>query len=258
MVAFVILAAYGFYLIYRLTHDISTLSQSVTRMAVIVSDAMPQMSNNLNEITVSMDNMDGSVKDMNHNIDGMNRSVYGMQRDMNGMNRTVSSGPFGMMNDFMPFSSNTNVPPPMPPPRRWQQRPRVSPYNKPAVQNRPYTQQNYKLTKPALKPEEKKANDSAKVHRPTNVPLTLKEQLVKEKKELETNKKFNIKEPAIKKRTLEPQTEKSNLDGEKVVTAKETNIASEKSITAQKNGYQTDSEIQLDDSFFDDILPENY
>jgi len=41
--AFVLLAGYGFFLIYRLTHDISTLSQSVTRMAVIVSDAMPRM-----------------------------------------------------------------------------------------------------------------------------------------------------------------------------------------------------------------------
>jgi len=49
----------------------------------------------------------------------MNRSVYGMQRDMHGMNRTVSSGPFGMMNDIMPFSSDTNVPPPLAPQPVW-------------------------------------------------------------------------------------------------------------------------------------------
>ncbi|MCK5395322.1 MAG: hypothetical protein KAJ32_04980 [Gammaproteobacteria bacterium] len=141
--AFVLLAGYGFFLIYRLTHDISTLSQSVTRMAVIVSDAMPRMTKDLNTMTGSIDNMTGdiggmtteissmstqmnsltpmskNIQSMTHNIGSMNQSVYGMQRDMHGMNRTVSSGPFGMMNDMMPFSSSTNVPPPVQPRPVW-------------------------------------------------------------------------------------------------------------------------------------------
>ncbi len=141
--AFVLLAGYGFFLIYRLTHDIAILSQSVTHMAVIVSDAMPRMTKDLGTMTGSIDNMTGNIdgmtteivsmsnqmnsltpmsnniKSMTHNIGSMNRSVYGMQRDMHGMNRTVSSGPFGMMNDIMPFSSSTNVPPPMAPPPTW-------------------------------------------------------------------------------------------------------------------------------------------
>lgn len=141
--AFVLLAGYGFFLIYRLTHDIAILSQSVTHMAVIVSDAMPRMSKDLSTMTGSIDNMTGNIdgmtdeivsmseqmdsltpmskniQSMTHNIGSMNRSVYGMQRDMHGMNRTVSSGPFGMMNDMMPFSSNSNVPPAMAPPPTW-------------------------------------------------------------------------------------------------------------------------------------------
>jgi hypothetical protein len=141
--AFVLLAGYGFFLIYRLTHDIAILSQSVTHMAVIVSDAMPRMTKDLGSMTGSIDNMTGNIdgmtteigsmstqmdsltpmsnniQSMTHNIGNMNRSVYGMQRDMHGMNRTVSSGPFGMMNDVMPFSSDTNVPPAMPPPQTW-------------------------------------------------------------------------------------------------------------------------------------------
>lgn len=141
--AFVLLAGYGFFLIYRLTHDISTLSQSVTRMAVIVSDSMPKMTKDLKEMTSSMDNMtidiagmtteivsmsaqmtsltpmSQNIQSMTHNIGNMNRSVYGLSRDMHGMNRTVSSGPFGMMNDVMPFTSDTNVPPPMPPQPVW-------------------------------------------------------------------------------------------------------------------------------------------
>lgn len=159
--AFVLLAGYGFFLIYRLTHDIAILSQSVTHMAVIVSDSMPRMTKDLNTMTGSIDNMTGNIdgmtteivsmsdqmntltplsnniKSMTHNIGSMNQSVYGMQRDMHGMNRTVSSGPFGMMNDVMPFSSNTNVPPPMAPAPVWPA------YEQPAQQNaygNPYQQ----------------------------------------------------------------------------------------------------------------------
>jgi hypothetical protein len=148
--AFVLLAGYGFFLIYRLTHDIAVLSQSVTHMAVIVADVMPRMSDDLTKMTGSVDDMNGNIEDMTgdiggmtseigsmsnqmesltpmskniqsmtHNMGSMNRSVYGMQRDMHGMNRTVSSGPFGMMNDMMPFSSSTNVPRPMAAPQVW-------------------------------------------------------------------------------------------------------------------------------------------
>ncbi len=154
--AFVLLAGYGFFLIYRLTHDISTLSQSVTRMAVIVSDAMPRMTKDLGSMTGSIDNMTGNIdgmtteigsmstqmdaltpmsnniQSMTHNIGSMNRSVYGMQRDMHGMNRTVSSGPFGMMNDMMPFSSSSNVPPTMTAPKTWPS------YNNPQQQRNTY------------------------------------------------------------------------------------------------------------------------
>lgn len=169
--AFVLLAGYGFFLIYRLTHDIAVLSQSVTHMAVIVSDVMPRMSNDLTRMTGSVDNMTGNIagmsgdiggmtteissmsgqmdsltpmskniQSMTHNLGSMNRSVYGMQRDMHGMNRTVSSGPFGMMNDVMPFTSDTNVPPPIAPQPVWPsynpvpQNPYSNPYARPQIQ----------------------------------------------------------------------------------------------------------------------------
>jgi methyl-accepting chemotaxis protein len=150
--AFILLAGYGFYLIYHLTHDISVLSRSVTHMATIVSDTMPRMSSdlrgmtgNIGTMTGSVNNMTGSVNSMTGDIKGMstdlnqmsdqmttlepmsqnlanmtntmgnmNRSVYGMQRDMSGMNRTISNGPFGFMQDMMPFSSNSYTRPPPP------------------------------------------------------------------------------------------------------------------------------------------------
>jgi len=190
MFAFVLLAGYGFFLIYRLTHDISTLSQSVTRMAVIVSDAMPRMTKDLNVMTGSMDNMTGNIagmsteissmsgqmdsltpmsnniQSMTQNIGSMNRSVYGMQRDMHGMNRTVSSGPFGMMNDVMPFSSNTNVPPPMAPPPVWPA------YNNTPVRQQPYSPPNVAPVKQAVVPQE---NIKTEVTMPGASPVTLKD-----------------------------------------------------------------------------------
>ncbi len=146
--AFILLAGYGFYLIYHLTHDISILSQSVTRMATIVSNSMPKMTEDIRGMTGSVDNMSGEVGLMSNqmttltpmsqniaNMTGtmhdMNRSVYGMQRDMSGMNRTVSGGPFGMMSDVMPFTSNSYTDPlpprPMTPPRIAQPMPRYAP-----------------------------------------------------------------------------------------------------------------------------------
>jgi methyl-accepting chemotaxis protein len=190
MFAFVLLAGYGFFLIYRLTHDISTLSQSVTRMAVIVSDAMPRMTKDLNVMTGSMDNMTGNIagmsteissmsgqmdsltpmsnniQSMTQNIGSMNRSVYGMQRDMHGMNRTVSSGPFGMMNDVMPFSSNTNVPPSMAPPPVWPA------YNNNPVRQQPYSPPNVAPVRQAVVPQE---NIKTEVTMPGASPVTLKE-----------------------------------------------------------------------------------
>ena len=179
--AFVLLAGYGFFLIYRLTHDIAVLSQSVTHMAVIVSDAMPRMTKDLNMMTGSIDNMTGNIdgmsteissmsnqmntltpmsnniQSMTHNIGSMNRSVYGMQRDIGGMNRTVSSGPLGMMNDVMPFSSSSNVPRPLAPSPVWPAY-NTQPYNysapraQPAANSQTKAQARTQLKKKPVKP----------------------------------------------------------------------------------------------------------
>ena len=178
--AFVLLAGYGFFLIYRLTHDISTLSQSVTRMAVIVSDAMPRMTKDLNLMTGNIDGMtteitsmstqmnsltpmSKNIQSMTHNIGSMNNSVYGLQRDMHGMNRTVSSGPFGMMNDMMPFNSSTNVPPPV------TQRPVWPSYNPVPQRVQQVRRPNSRATSPGTRSVAKVPSKSAPIKK--NVPV---------------------------------------------------------------------------------------
>jgi hypothetical protein len=140
MFAFILLAGYGFYLIYHLTHDIAVLSHSVTRMATIVSDATPKVTSDMRNMSSDMQNMSGelnkmtfqmeTLKPMSNNIatmtltmSSLNRSVYGMQRDMGGLNRTVSGGPFGFMNDAMPFTSDSYKTPPPPLPMMGPQNP---------------------------------------------------------------------------------------------------------------------------------------
>ena len=134
MFAFILLAGYGFYLIYHLTHDIAVLSHSVTRMATIVSDATPRVTSDMRDMSKDMRVMSGEIRtmsyqmetmkpmsnniaNMTHTMNNLNRAVYGMQRDMGGLNRTISGGPFGFMKDAMPFSSDayTNPLPPLPP-----------------------------------------------------------------------------------------------------------------------------------------------
>ena len=134
MFAFILLAGYGFYLIYHLTHDIAVLSHSVTRMATIVSDATPRVTSDMRDMSKDMRVMAGDIRTMSYQMETMkpmsnnianmtytmsnlNRAVYGMQRDMGGLNRTISGGPFGFMRDAMPFSSDsyTNPLPPLPP-----------------------------------------------------------------------------------------------------------------------------------------------
>ena len=134
MFAFILLAGYGFYLIYHLTHDIAVLSHSVTRMATIVSDATPRVTSDMRDMSKDMRVMSGEIRtmsyqmeamkpmsnniaNMNYTMGNLNRAVYGMQRDMGGLNRTISGGPFGFMKDAMPFSSDayTNPLPPLPP-----------------------------------------------------------------------------------------------------------------------------------------------
>ena len=196
MFAFVLLAGYGFFLIYRLTHDIAILSQSVTHMAVIVSDAMPRMTKDLNVMTGSIDNMTGNIdgmtteitsmsgqmnsltpmshniQSMTHNIGSMNRSVYGLQRDMHGMNRTVSSGPFGMMNDMMPFSSDTNVPPPVQPSPVW---PSYNPVPQQQTFYPPFAAPAPAVAPVPEKPKEPQQTVKTEVKMPGASPVSLKE-----------------------------------------------------------------------------------
>lgn len=96
--AFIVLASYGFYLIYSLTHDVaslarnvSVLTQSIDRMVV----NMDTISSDLHSINTSMDVMNASTRSMAMSVDGMRYQVGAMNYNI--------GRPISQMSSFMPW-----------------------------------------------------------------------------------------------------------------------------------------------------------
>ena len=126
-----------------------------------------------------------------------------MQRDMHGMNRTISSGPFGMMNDVMPFTSDSNVPSPIAPQPVWPsynpappQYSYTNPYARPQVAPQIIPQIKTKAaskTKPVRRAVDKKNSaqkNPAQKNREQNV--------LKTKEDLPGASPLSLKEPSKK------------------------------------------------------------
>jgi uncharacterized protein YoxC len=73
MFAFVLLAAYGFFLIYSLADDMRTMAQSID----------PNMSRNMQLIAQSIENMNRTMKQVSGNMESMNTHMSAMNKKMN-------------------------------------------------------------------------------------------------------------------------------------------------------------------------------
>ncbi|MBK1653311.1 DUF948 domain-containing protein [Allochromatium vinosum] len=117
--AFIILAAYGFYLVFSLAKDVHYLAISVdTNMTVMasnmqsMSDNVAQMSRNVRVMTASVESMAqdvdtlqpmlASIQEMDRSMRVMTQSTAAMGRDMAVMNQSISR-PMQFMNGFMPW-----------------------------------------------------------------------------------------------------------------------------------------------------------
>lgn len=120
--AFILLAAYGFYLIFSLAKDVHFLALSVdSNMNVMSSnlqtmtDSVGQLSANVRTMAVSVDSMAQDVRalepmltsmdSMNESMKTMTLSTYNMQHDMRAMNYNIHdvSRPMSVWNSFMPW-----------------------------------------------------------------------------------------------------------------------------------------------------------
>ncbi len=124
--AFVVLAAYGFFLVYRLAGDMHHMVNSVDiHMSAMSSDIqsisrdMGNMTTNIRAMTVSMDSMEhkvgalqpilASMESMEKSMEAMSNSTQtmtvatrNMQVDMSRLNNNVGR-PMSFMNAFMPW-----------------------------------------------------------------------------------------------------------------------------------------------------------
>jgi methyl-accepting chemotaxis protein len=117
--AFIILAAYGFYLVFSLAKDVHYLAISVdSNMTVMasnlqsMSDNVGQMSNNVRTMAVSVDSISRdvttlepmltSMQTMDRAMQNMTFSTAHMRDDMTIMNRNIGR-PMSFINWFMPW-----------------------------------------------------------------------------------------------------------------------------------------------------------
>ncbi|MES9960597.1 MAG: hypothetical protein ABW082_15265 [Sedimenticola sp.] len=117
--AFIILAAYGFYLVYSLAKDVHYLALSVDSNMTVLSSNMQSVSDNMSKLTTnvrtmtthieSIDSKVATLEPMLTNMDSMDESMrsltystHYMRNDMAHMNRNISR-PMSFMNTFLPW-----------------------------------------------------------------------------------------------------------------------------------------------------------
>jgi methyl-accepting chemotaxis protein len=117
--AFIILAAYGFYLVFSLAKDVHYLAISVdSNMTVLasnmqsISDNVGQMSANVRTMAVSVESISrdvttlepmlSSMEALDQSVQAMTYTTGYMSNDMAVMNRNISR-PMSFMNWFMPW-----------------------------------------------------------------------------------------------------------------------------------------------------------
>ncbi|MCG8428248.1 MAG: hypothetical protein MI754_12905 [Chromatiales bacterium] len=117
--AFIILAAYGFYLVFSLAKDVHYLAISVDSNMTVLASNMQSVSDNMSQLTGNVRSMTGYMDSINQkvatlepmltNMDSMDRSMQSMtmathrlRDDMSLMNHNISR-PMSFMNSFMPW-----------------------------------------------------------------------------------------------------------------------------------------------------------
>ncbi|OZA79735.1 MAG: hypothetical protein B7X64_08780 [Halothiobacillus sp. 39-53-45] len=118
MAAFLILAAYGFYLVFTLTQNVAHLDKSVgeiaqnmTEMTHAVTRNLDGMNTSFDAVARNMDAMQGNTAQLAQNLTEvtrtmqmMNQSMLSLRQDVGQMNQSVGR-PLSFFSQFMPQSS---------------------------------------------------------------------------------------------------------------------------------------------------------
>jgi len=113
MIAFIVLAVYGFYLIYSLSRDVHNLSLTVIALTESVDNNLSRMStsvmamdhtmtklnNNIGRINNNVETMAVNLATMTYSTNAMAGSTHRMQKDISNI-----SSPMGFMSGFFPIA----------------------------------------------------------------------------------------------------------------------------------------------------------
>jgi len=93
MFAFIILAAYGFFLIYNVTRDMHELAESMDpamhKNMKIMANSVAEMTKNIATITENMNRMTASVEHMDATVKTVNDNMAVMRSDMGAMSKQI-------------------------------------------------------------------------------------------------------------------------------------------------------------------------
>lgn len=122
LLAFIVLAAYGFFLIYTLTTDVNRLARSMETIVMSMDNVVANMSavsgnvsnisGNLTTIADEVTSNSGTMRNMLGSMDRINNSVgvmtvpmYQIRQDMQHMNQNMYevAGPMKVLGGIMPF-----------------------------------------------------------------------------------------------------------------------------------------------------------
>lgn len=127
MIAFIILAIFGFYLIYGMLQRMEQLSVDVNRMTAVIATVLPEMQRNMTGISTDISELNQSIganfpklekniASMTKNMNLMSDSTYSianttanLDKSMWEMNRNVSK-PLSMINQVIPWGKNSMIP----------------------------------------------------------------------------------------------------------------------------------------------------
>lgn len=105
LVAFIVLAVYGFYLVYTLSRDVHNLSLTITTLTISVDRSMNELTNTVRTMDHTMVKMNNNIGNMDHNISAMSQNVAAMTYNTNSM----AASTYYMQRDFRDVSRPMNI-----------------------------------------------------------------------------------------------------------------------------------------------------
>jgi len=105
MFAFILLATFGFFLIYSLTNDVTKVANEMSGIGNNMQDVvvhMESISGNMSAMTQTMDVQSRTMQEMNAHVRNMSVSVNRISHDVAILNDSVSK-PMQFMNNYMPW-----------------------------------------------------------------------------------------------------------------------------------------------------------